>query len=145
MRNIRWFKVINANKIINNNKYKIKEHEILGKNNRYKIDINKGQTPINAAEKALSKIFLKMNKNNFKLNLILRETTHKSGNKLFFYKGSRKLLDENEWKKATFKSDKKGNKLKKPKIKYFKYKIEILPKSFNELNHCNPLSDWRTK
>ena len=141
----RWFKVIDANKIINENKYIIKEHDILGKNNRYKIDINKGQTPINAAEKALSKIFLKMNKNNFYINLVLRETTHKSGNKLFFYKGRRILLPEKEWKKAVFKSDKKGNKLNKPEIKYFKYKIEIYPKTLKELNHCNPLSNWKIK
>ena len=145
MNKIRWFKVVEISEIMENNKYVIKEHEILGKNNRYKIDVSKGQTPINAAEKALSKIFLKLNKNNLNTDVILRETTHKSGNKLFFYKGKRILLPEKEWKKAIFKFDKNGNKITKPEIKYFKYKIQIYPKSLNELNHCNPLSNWKIK
>lgn len=141
MTNIRWFTVVNVQKI--NSKYIVLEHSILNKRNRFKIDVSKGQIPLNAAEKAVSKICQKSDNNIKNISLILRETTHNSSHKLFFYKANRILLSENKWKKAVFKKDRFGELLNPPKIKFFKYKTDIIPIKANTLNHVNPLSNWR--
>ena len=90
MTNNRWFTVVNTN-ILKDSKYEVLMHNVLSIKNRFKIDVSKGQTPINAAEKALSKICNRKN----------------------------------------------------PQIKYFKYRLEVCPKSYDELKHVNPLSNWK--
>ena len=139
---IRWFTVVNVTFLMRG-KYAMSKHDILSIKNRFKVDETKGQTPINAAEKALSKICKRIKKEKCSYDLILRETTQKSNHKLFFYSGKRILLDKNKWKKAVFKKDRYGVKLETPLVKYFKYKIEIKPVSSSVLKHANPLSEWK--
>ena len=139
---IRWFTVVNA-KFLKKGKYEISNHDILSVKNRFKVDETKRQTPINAAEKALSKICKRIKNEKCSYDIVLRETTQKSNHKLFFYSGKRILLPKNKWKKAVFKKDRYGVKLDTPLIKYFKYKIEIIPVSSSELKHANPLSGWK--
>ena len=80
----RFFKVVNIEKIDNNNnKYKIIKHDILNNHNRYHINDN--EPPIYAAKKALKQIFKKTNEYK-EWNIILKETTKNSDNKLYFYK-----------------------------------------------------------
>lgn len=142
MTNNRWFTVVNTN-ILKDSKYEVLMHNVLSIKNRFKIDVSKGQTPINAAEKALSKICNRIKKKECNTDIVLRETTQNSAHKLFFYTGKRILLSENKWKKAVFKKDRYGNILKNPQIKYFKYRLEVCPKSYDELKHVNPLSNWK--
>tara|TARA_Y100001958_G_C21098229_1_gene449077 strand:+ start:292 stop:720 length:429 start_codon:yes stop_codon:yes gene_type:complete len=141
MTNIRWFTVVNVQKI--NDKYIVLEHSVLNKRNRFKIDTSKGQIPLNAAEKAVSKICQKSDNDIKNIRIILRETTHNSDHKLFFYKANRILLPENKWKKAVFKKDRFGKLLNKPMVKFFKYKTNIIPVKADDLNHVNPLSNWK--
>ena len=150
----RFFKVVNIEKIDNNNnKYKIIKHDILNNHNRYHINDN--EPPIYAAKKALKQIFKKTNEYK-EWNIILKETTKNSDNKLYFYKGSIELLPENKWKIIKFNNkcpnlhetddsidnNISDNQTSNTKDTIFKHKVNIEIISNDDLGHSNPLSNW---